>query len=97
MTEPTNISAKSLLLHFIADDLGIDDPYKRVNAVSLTRAIREKIAAQSRFRDELVESLRNCVDGLGCQPGYVNTLALQRANAVLAKCAIYWDCDGGKP
>ena len=36
-------------------------------------------------RDELLEALRNCVDGLGCQPGYVNTLALTRAQAAIAK------------
>ena len=34
---------------------------------------------------ELLEALRNCVDGLGCQPGYVNTLALTRAQAAIAK------------
>ena len=33
---------------------------------------------------DLYEALDNCVNGLGCQPGYVNTLALQRAKQALA-------------
>ena len=35
--------------------------------------------------DEVLEALRKCVDGLGCQPGYVNSLALTRAQAAIDK------------
>ncbi len=34
---------------------------------------------------ELLRALKNCVDGLGCQPGYVNTLALSVAQQAIAK------------
>ena len=34
---------------------------------------------------ELLEALRNCVDGLNCQPGYVNTLALKNAQDAIRK------------
>jgi hypothetical protein len=35
--------------------------------------------------DDLLAALKSCVDGLGCQPGYVNTLALSRAQHAIAK------------
>ena len=78
-----SVSGDSLrkMLHFIAIDLGIEDAYSAVNPVFLTREIRKRIAVMP----ELLTSLRNCVDGLGCQPGYVNSLALTRAQSAIAK------------
>jgi len=34
---------------------------------------------------EVVETLRDVRDGVGCQPGYINTLGLRRIDAMLAK------------
>lgn len=33
---------------------------------------------------QLLEALKNCINGLGCQPGYVNTRSLANAQAVIA-------------
>ena len=34
---------------------------------------------------DLLQALKDCVNGLGCQPGYVNTLALRRAQSVIER------------
>lgn len=36
-------------------------------------------------RDELLEALRECVNGLNCQPGYIRSQTLMRASAAIAK------------
>lgn len=36
-------------------------------------------------RDELLGALKECVNGLNCQPGYVRSQTLIRASAAIAK------------
>jgi hypothetical protein len=53
--------------------------------VQVDSAAGEADATPIAAAPELLEALKNCVDGLGCQPGYVGTLALSRARAAIAK------------
>ena len=34
---------------------------------------------------EMLDALKKCVNGLGCQPGYLSSLALTRAQEAIAK------------
>jgi hypothetical protein len=45
---------------------------------------RKELQAAREECDRLRKLLRDCVDGLGCQPGYVKSLTLQRMQAELA-------------
>jgi hypothetical protein len=43
------------------------------------------LTALLKSHEEILEALQNCVNGLGCQPGYVNGLALSRAKIAIAQ------------
>ena len=49
----------------------------------------ERLNMSEKLNEELYQALDHCVYGLGCQPGYVNSLALQEASRILFKTEEY--------
>jgi len=57
-----------------------------IKAAQERRGQRRDLARLNAAAPELLEALKDCVGGrLGGQPGYVNALALQRAEAAIRK------------
>ena len=48
-------------------------------------AARAEIERRAACYDDLLAALKDCINGVGCQPGYIRTQSISRAHAAVEK------------